>query len=328
MEFFCSAVRRQGAIFMTSVFSPWPENAAADFGRRPLKLRHKLVDNSLFSDEALVRLIEATPRKNYHVNTMPSDSNDPHLWREGDMTGLSGREVLAAVARGALWVHLQRTQETDDAYRVLLDAAFEEIERNVPGFKSFKRSMSVLVSSPLMNVAYHADVPGQSLWQVRGRKRVWIYPARAPFLPRRALENIVLQRASDTDLPFDASFEAQAESYLMEPGDMATWPRNSPHRVVNEDCVNVSFTTEHWTRELAADYVADYANGLLRPWFGGRDLSRETRGPVFLAKAALASGHKFIRRFADRGPPLTVDFRVAPEAERGFTDVPPYALSK
>ncbi len=246
------------------------------------------------------------------------------------MSGLSGREAMAAVARGNIWIHLQRVHETFDDYRVFLDDLFADIERNVPGFRSYRRSMSVLISSPSMNVALHADVPGQSLWQVRGRKRVWVYPARPPFLPQEKIEAIiVLQRSGDTDLPYDPSYEAAAESFELEPGDWATWPRNAPHRVRNADCVNVSFTTEHWTDELRAGYAVDYANALLRPWLGGRDLSRETRGPVFTAKFALAAAHKGWRKLSGRRQmPITIDFRVDPNAMQGFTDVAPYQIAK
>ena len=306
---------------MSPIFTDWPENAAQDFGRRPLLLRHGVSDSELFTDEALVKLIEATPREHYHVNTMPRDAHDPRLWREGDMSGLSGAEILAAVARGELWVHLRRAHETLPGYGELLDAAFQELSRRVPGLRTFQRSLSVLVSSPNMNVAYHADVPGQSLWQVRGKKRVWIYPAEAPFLPAKAIENIVLRRAADTDLTFDPAFDASAKSFVLSPGDMATWPRNCPHRVVNEDCVNVSFTTEHWTSDLRAGYAVDYANGLLRPWMGGRDLSRGTRGLVFGAKFALAGGHKLLRRIKPKATPHRIDFHVAPGAERGYRDL-------
>lgn len=52
----------------------------------------------------------------------------------------------------------------------------------------------------------------------------------------------------------------------------------------------MSFTTDCWTGALAAGYAVDYANGLLCPWFGNGDLSRETRGPVFLAKLARVGG--------------------------------------
>ncbi len=111
---------------MTATFADWPDYAAREFGRKSLVLRHRLAQSPLFDDAALIHLIEATPRENYHVNTMPREACDPHLWREGDMSGLSGEEVMAAVAKGFLWVHLQRVQEVGRAYRDMLDAAFEE----------------------------------------------------------------------------------------------------------------------------------------------------------------------------------------------------------
>ncbi|MCC3244003.1 hypothetical protein LG047_01495 [Methylocystis sp. WRRC1] len=313
---------------MNSFLTKWPSGEAREFGQRPLRLRHGVAEDELFSDSALERLIEATPRERLHVNTIPRDETDPRKWREGDMTGVSGRDVMAAVARGNLWVHLQRVHETSGVYQALLDALFADIERNVPGFRSYRRSMSVLISSPNMNVALHADVPGQSLWQVRGRKRVWVYPPRPPYLPQRTIENIVLQRSYDTELPYDASYDAAAESFEMTPGDWATWPRNAPHRVRNADCVNVSFTTEHWTDELRAGYAVDYANGLLRPLYGCRDLSRETQGPAFWAKFAVAAAHKSWRKLKAQRLALTIDFRVDPNTAEGFSDVAPYQIMK
>lgn len=307
----------------------WRADQIREFGRKPMLLRHSLVDHPLFSDAALERLIEATPRERFHVNTIRHDETDPRQWREGDISGLAGRDVMAAVARGNIWVHLQRVHEAFDAYRDFLQELFADVERHVPGFRSYKRSMSVLISSPNMNVALHADVPGQSLWQVRGRKRVWVYPPRAPYLPQNKIENIVLQRTGDTDLPYDPSYEAAAESFELEPGDWATWPHNAPHRVRNADCVNVSFTTEHWTNDLRAAYAVNYANGLLRPLFDGRDLSRETSGPVFWGKFALAATHKGWRKLAGRtAMPITIDFRVDPRAAQGFHDVAPFQVMK
>lgn len=314
---------------MTKILTEWRPDQMTAFGQKPMLLRHRLADHPLFCDAALERLIEATPRERFHVNTIAREETDPRKWREGDMSGLSGREVMAAVARGNIWVHLQRVHEAFETYDEFLSDLFADIERHVPGFRSYKRSMSVLISSPNMNVALHADVPGQSLWQVRGKKRVWVYPPRAPYLPQNKIENIVLGRAADTDLPYDPSYEAGAESFELLAGDWATWPRNAPHRVRNADCVNVSFTTEHWTNELRDGYVVDYANALLRPLFGGRDLSRATTGPEFWGKLALTAAHKGWRKLAGRTvAPMTIDFRVDPAAEMGFHDVAPYQVMK
>jgi len=313
---------------MTALLDPWSDADTADFGRRPTPFRHRLAGHELFSDAALAQLIEASPQDHMHVNTMPRDTDDPHGWREGALGGLAGEKVLEAVARGNIWLHLQRVHETIPAYGDLLDALFDEIETRIPGLHTYKRSMSVLVSSPRMNVAYHSDVPGQSLWQIRGHKRVWIYPDHAPFLPQKTREAIALQRTMDTDLPYDAAFDAEAVSYRLEPGDWAHWPRNAPHRVVNEDCVNVSFTTEHWTADHRNAYAMDYANGLLRPFLGDRDLPRDPQGPAFLAKLALAGAHKTVRNVFARKMPLTIDFHVDPGAAEGFSDVTPYRIYK
>ncbi len=317
---------------MQDALLEWRADDAIHFGKKPLAMRHKTHEGPLFSDKALIRLIEATPREKIHVNTMARDALDPRQWREGDLGDLSGAQTMDAVAKGNLWLHLRRVHETIPAYAELLDRLFDEIAAKIPGFRSYRRSMSVLVSSPNMSVAYHSDVPGQSLWHVRGRKRAYVYPATAPFLPQEALENIILKRDRDTDVPFDPSFDGQALVVDMLPGDWATWPRACPHRVVNGDCVNVSFTTEHWTDDLRAGYAVDYANGLLRPLFNGRDFSRRTRGPAALAKFGLCAAHKALTgQLARRRPPrldLEIDFRAKPDAAEGYVDIAPYRIAR
>lgn len=313
---------------MAGLVFPFAPGDAATFGDANLKFRHTLDRSPLFSDARLMRLIEQTPRDRYHVNTPGPGDGSRAEWREGAMDGLSGEQVFEAVARGALWVHLQRVGETDRAYAELLDSLFAEIEDQVPGLETYKRSMSILISSPNLRVAYHCDVPGQMLWQVRGRKTLHIYPPRAPFLPQEALERIVLREAADTELAFDPSFEAHATAYELTPGDAMHWPLNGPHRVVNGDCVNVSFTTEHWTNDLRAHYAANYANGLLRKTFRTGDLSRRTEGFGFKAKLALAGVHKYVASRQRKPLKFEVDFRVDPDAPAGVRDIPATQLSR
>ena len=307
---------------MSGLVSPFTREQTATFGAANLRFRHGLDRSPLFSDDRLKSLIERSPRDRYHVNTPGSRAALRADWREGGMEGVSGDKVLAAVTNGALWVHLQRVGETDPAYAELLDALFADIEAQVPGLATYKRTMSILISSPNLKVAYHCDVPGQMLWQVRGRKTLHVYPARAPFLPQESLENIILRTATDTELHFDPSFEDQAGVYELRPGDAMHWPLNGPHRVVNGDCVNVSFTTEHWTNDLRAQYAVDYANGLLRRALGTGDLSRRPHGLASSAKLALAGMHKYATRRGGKPLAFEVDFRVDPNAPAGVRDVP------
>jgi hypothetical protein len=87
------------------------------------------------------------------------------------------------------------------------------------GFKTFKRKLGLLISSPGAKVFYHFDVPGQGLWQIRGRKRIWIYPPTEPFLRATNVENVV-RSLDKEDVPYEPWYDEHAEAYDMEPGDM------------------------------------------------------------------------------------------------------------
>ena len=75
---------------------------------------------------------------------------------------------------------LQSHGRTDPRYAALLAAIDVEWETLVPGFKSYQHKLSILVSPPRVQDCYHADVPGRTLWQVRGRKRIHVDPNVAP----------------------------------------------------------------------------------------------------------------------------------------------------
>ncbi|HEX4248091.1 MAG TPA: hypothetical protein VH008_09490 [Pseudonocardia sp.] len=61
-------------------------------------------------------------------------------------------------------------------------------------FETFKSKLSLLVSLPGARVFYHFDVPGQTLVQLRGRRRIWIHPPTAPFVRPEHVENPVSVR--------------------------------------------------------------------------------------------------------------------------------------
>ena len=310
------------------IFTDWTADTTRGFGREVLHLRHALARSELFADEALARLIEKAPRHLYHVCTMSRVGDRSGAWRDGDIDGLSGRDVLEAVKRGHLWVHVQKLPEIDPAYGALLDRIFAEIEGRVPGLETFKRQMTFLISSPKAQVYYHCDVPGQSLWQLRGTKRVYVYPNVPPFLEPEAMERIVLGVQRE-DVHFEPWFDEHATIIDLAPGEMLTWPLNAPHRIENHDVVNVSLTTEHWTREIRGSYAVHYANGLLRRNLGIRTLGRETNGFALYGKMGLAALHKYGRPKRKGGVrAFEVDFRVDPQAELGYRDIPAYEIAK
>lgn len=311
-----------------SILTNWQSHHARLFGEHSLQLAHALADSPLFTDAALARLIEKSPREKYHVNYSQKTPGNPPKRREGEIRDLSGAEVLDVVRTGNIWINLTAPADVDPAYGELLESIYAEFEDRVPGFRSYKRRLTLLISSPNVSVKYHSDVPGQSLWQVRGEKKLYVYPAKAPFISQPALEKLILGQLRETDMPFEPWFDDYAEIHELTPGQMIHWPLNGPHRVVNGPMLNVSFTTEHWTDELRKSYAVNYANGIIRGATGAKTLSQQTTGLSYYAKLGLAAGVKFTPLNPQKRKVYKVDFRVDPKAPEGIRDIDGYAFVK
>ncbi len=309
-----------------TIIQNWKPEFADMFGKQSLHLQHSLHNSELFSDEKLAKLIETAGRSHYHVNTRAAGPDGKKRRREGEFGSLTGSEILDAVRTGDIWINLRAPQVCDPAYGELLEDMYAEFERRVPGLKTFRHATTILVSSPNAYVPYHCDVPGQMLWQIRGRKRVWVYPAKPPFLTQNAIEKLILGELHETDMVYQEEFDHGAQVYDLEPGYMLHWPLNYPHRVENFDCLNVSVTTEHYTNEIRTSYAVNYANGLLRK-AGIANPAKQASGPLALAKTALAGAVKFsgVRKKANK--PYLIDFAVDPTAPHGVRDIAPYQLT-
>jgi hypothetical protein len=310
-----------------AILTDWQDHHAELFGKHSLHLRHSLHKSELFTDAALAELIEKADRNDYHVNTRSAGPDGKKRRREGEFGKLSGEKILEAVRTGDIWINLRAPQKTHKAYGELLSEMYREFEARVPGLKTYKHLTTILISSPNVYVPYHADVPGQMLWQMRGRKRVWVYPGREPFLPQQAIEKLILGELHETDMPYRDWFDGWAQVVDLEPGYMLHWPLNYPHRVENHDSLNVSVTTEHYTSALRNAYAVNYANGLLRK-IGFRKLEQQQSGFGLYAKLALAAAHKFSGLGTKASKPYSIDFRVDPEAPNGYRDIEPYLLRK
>ena len=307
------------------IFKAFTDEDKSVWGRHTVKLEHTLHEHALFSDEALMGLIDSYPRSHYNLTTMAQPGAPKAFWREGELGGSTGADVFEAVSKGRMWINLRKVMDVDPRYAALLDAMFDEMRAHVPDFETFKRSMGILVSSPGAQVYYHCDIPGQALWQVRGRKKVYLYPNAAPFLPEEAMEKVILGETEE-EIHYEPWFDDYAQVIELQPGQMLHWPLNAPHRVENLDMLNVSITTEHYTSDIRKQYAVRYANGVLRTRLGMQGLSPRIDGVGVYPKMALAAAFKFGGLQKARAIQRMVDFRVAKDAPGGLVDIPAYAL--
>lgn len=267
------------------------DNLSTEWNKKIVPVRHDLATNPLFSDEALAKLIEGNPRAIREVSTMDPDREDRATWKRASFEDMSGMEVLQAVRDGLLWINVAEAGSFDPRYQAIIDKLLGDLAAQVPGLKTFQHRIGLLISSPNARVFYHCDIPGQGLMHVRGEKTIWIYPDGDPFLPQEALERVVTGLSYE-EIDYDPSFEEKATVLHLKPGMGALWPLNYPHRVVNGDSLNVSFTVEYWTDEIRRHYLVNLANGVGRHFVGWKPRSRAISGPVFWMKAGFAAAWK------------------------------------
>lgn len=263
----------------------WNDTHAKLWGNRPIKLAHTLHTSPLFSRPALIELIETYPREHYALVHM-GGRKDRRLWREGEIGKLTGEQVLGAIANGRMWLNLRDVSTLDARYRGAVDEIFAELSRRMPGFTAPRRGAGILISSPGAQVYYHADLPGQNLWQIVGQKRVYVYPSSPPFISSAQLEDIALFDM-ELDVPYADWYDEHAQVFELSPGEMLSWPLNAPHRVENLDCLNVSMTVSYSTETIRRAQVVNLANGILRHRFGVKSPGRSLSGPQFWSKAVL-----------------------------------------
>lgn len=306
---------------MSEAILTWDDKHTRLWGNQPIKLQHQLHESPLFSNETLAGLIEAYPREAYSIVHV-GERNGKRIWREGDINGLSGAQVIEAIAAGRMWLNLRTVHEVDPRYARILEQILDEF-RSISGMPPvISRNAGILISSPNAQVYYHADLPGQSLWQIRGKKRVYVYPPVAPFLTPEKIEGIILSGV-EVNMEYQPWYDDYAVVADLQPGEMMHWPLHSPHRVDNHDCLNVSMTTEYWTDPIRRTVMMNCGNAVMRSKLGITPKSHATSGPGFWAKAALQAGVKragFLDK--QRKASRQITFRLDPAQPGALIDTP------
>lgn len=294
-----------------------PEELKPGFGLRPVVGSHRLHEHPLFTDAALIDLLDNFPRQQLYALSMGSDPTRIEENRLAVHDGVSGADLLRAVRKGRFWLNATRVDRVDARYRRLISTLYAELSAQLPGFRPDASQGALLISSPRAVVYLHADAPAQALWHLRGRKRVWVYPALDPrFMQQEFLEDI-FDGVRHEYLHYEPGHDAAAQVFDLEPGQWIVWPHNAPHRVTNLDSVNVSLSTEHFTRASRRRHQLYVANRFFRRRLGWKNLSPREDGARALLKIAVQRSVRMLGlnpvQFKRHIPVL----RVAPDAPGG-----------
>jgi hypothetical protein len=296
----------------------WSAEQSAAFRRRAVVARHRLHESSLFSDEGLTSILDRHPREQLQAFTMGADPLKIQEWKPVDIGKASGKDLLCAIHRGRLWLHIFRMQKFHPDYAALQTQLFSELAECCPDLKPFNVSSTLILSSPAALVYYHADAQFNLLWHIRGTKQVWSYPENDPELIEQDVMEDIFASYADEEVPYRPEFDEKASVFKLGPGDVISWALNAPHRVTNLTGLNVSLSTVYETEQSYRRKLVYCANRFFRRSFGLPARStRETGGLSYAKRTAF----KFCRKAGlVETPPsraYITDLIIDPEAPEG-----------
>ncbi len=217
----------------------------------------------LASDEALIHLLDRYPADLFDINRYAFDADGQVSLTTGARGEASGRDVLAAIRAGALWVNLRSCEDAHPGLWAEVMQAFGKLQPELGAAGARKMTGQLILSSPATRVPFHFDAAGVVLFHLRGVKRVWVYPATEAFLPQADMEKVIM-RTTTEELPYQRIMDGAAWRFDIAPGQALTWPLYAPHRVENQEglCVSLSMDYQTWGSRITTG--AHRANGVLR----------------------------------------------------------------
>ena len=291
----------------------WPSHSETGFGNDVLLAQHNVSSSDLFEDDGLAHLLDVYPRESLDIWTFGQEREGLNSSLRGRAPKLSGKQILEAVKRGHIWLNMRRANIDVPDLGPIADTIYDTLQ-DASGRKIRKRDLSVLISSPNVQVHYHLDIPLVALLQMRGEKTLWMYPRTESLAPSDFIEDIVHMRREE-ELPYRKTYDEEATAYKLRPGMGLTWPQFMPHRVQNADCMNVSLSCEYQTLGSFVQANAAYTNGLIRGATPLAPAVNDNVGPVSVAKAAFARAHKAVARKGPRTSPTPITFELDPAQE-------------
>ncbi len=316
-------LRTEGEDAMSQMIVNWTDEKTAQFQKEIFTFEHRLAETGLFTDEALIELLEKHPADMLDVCTMGGSDHKlyPNRFRTGDFRDASGAVMLEAAKAGKIWINVRRAMNVHPEYKAVLDSMYGNLAK-VSGSAVFNANGGVLISSPVAKVPYHFDKTEVILWHVRGQKRIYVYPQTQEFIPDESHENALASYTED-DLPFHEYFNEHATILDLEPGQGGSWPLHSPHRVDNRTfCVSV--TTEYSTRESGMKNAAMITNSVLRHRLGMNPSYKDDSAVARQVKSVFGRVIKKAGLLPDKSQPDVVTFKLDPNAPNYLVDIDPF----
>ena len=301
----------------------WTDDAYNKFGKEFQLLDHNYHNSSLFSDAAIIDILDNYPRNRLQCYTMGKDPLNHKDWTPVHIDKLSGEEIMTALKKGRMWINVIHINEYKNEYVDLVDAMYEKINKNCENITNAKGSFSaLLISSPGIQVYYHLDADPNMLWHLKGTKKIWAYPNKnEKFATQQYIEEIIGQERHE-NLPYQLEFDKHAFAVELQPGQVLSWPQHAPHRIENID-LNISLATSFQSRESIRLNSVHAANHYFLKRMGIKNRSTETEGLIPALKEISYRGMNKLNllKTETRTASYISDLVADPKSDTGMTKV-------
>ena len=239
--------------------------AAALEGRYPhsgARLRHTLIDDPIFSLEALAGLASRLPKSSveYNAGDVPLDA-DPSATPS---TGLSIDETIRRINECKSWMVLKNVEQ-DPPYKAALDRCLAEIDAatvNATGPMEKKLGF-IFVTSPDSVTPFHLDPEHNILLHLRGVKYFNLYDDKCGIVSDENHERYHVG-AAHRNLRHQPAFDEYRTEHKLLPGDAIYVPIKAPHWVRTGPEPSISFSITWRSRQSLDEASLRLANYRLR----------------------------------------------------------------
>jgi len=207
---------------MPSLLSPLTADQRRLARREVLRFGHALAGTGLFSDDSLAQLLDLHPRAQTRVLTRRPDGSPRDGWITGAADKATGAQLLKAARDGALSISLDGVMSSDPACRLVLDQLAADLH-DVTGLMVMGADASIVISSPRLAAPLSIAAREAAALTVRGGQVLYVYPA-----------------GPQAGLPWTPSREDAVTPVMLQAGQAAFWPSQSPTRSVNGEDLHVS----------------------------------------------------------------------------------------
>lgn len=232
---------------------------AAAYPETPIVIDHGLSGHPSLRLEALVALARRMRPVDVEYNRGDLPIGIDPSATPGNGMGIV--ETIESIERANSWMVLKFVEQ-DAEYRALLHETLAELApscRAATG-EMLKLEGFIFISSPNAVTPFHFDPEHNILLQIRGNKRMTVFPASDPeTADGRAHE--AFHGGGHRNLPWRDEFAAKGTGFDLVPGKGIYVPVKAPHWVQNGSEPSISFSIT-WRSEWS--YHEEYAHGFNR----------------------------------------------------------------